>query len=166
MDLNKKLNNRWNIWFHSINEKNWSIDSYQLITHIETYEDLIYLLKKIDNLNNGLYFIMKAGISPIYEDCQNINGGYWSFRVNKKNAYEMWISIIYHLCVKEYSEEEEELYKNINGISISPKVNNSIIKIWNKNFDLYTKDNISTMIDNVKNEEIFYLRHEIKQQYC
>lgn len=53
-------------------------------------------------------------------------------------------------------------YENINGISLSPKVNNSIIKIWNNNFEKFNKDNIHELLDNVIDDEIYYLKHEFK----
>jgi hypothetical protein len=103
---------------------------------------------------------MKYGISPIYEDSQNINGGYWSFRINKKNSYNMWSELIFNMCIEQFNNKD--FFNNINGISISPKVNNSIIKIWNSSFLLNKRDDIKTYISSVNNEEVFYLKHEIK----
>jgi hypothetical protein len=160
LNINNNLKNKWNFWYHSLNDNNWSLDSYYLICTIEKVEDLIYISKKINNMNNGLFFLMKYGISPIYEDCQNIDGGYWSFRINKKSSYDMWMELIYYMCIEEFNNEE--FYNNVNGISISPKVNNSIIKIWNKCFTINDKDDIKKYVISVSNEEIFYLKHEIK----
>jgi hypothetical protein len=158
--LTIQMNNKWNLWYHSLNDNNWSIDSYHLISSIVTIEDLIYIIKNIKNINNGLYFIMKAGISPIYEDKHNINGGYWSFRINKKFIFNKWIDIIYYMVIINFNNDD--IYKDINGISLSPKVNNSIIKIWNNNFEKYNKDDINKLILNINDEEIYYLKHEFK----
>lgn len=160
MDINDKLTSKWNFWFHSLTDNSWSLDSYHLICTVETIEDIVYILKKINNMNNGLYFLMKYGISPIYEDSHNINGGYWSFRINKKNSYNMWLELIYYMCIEKFNNKE--FFDNINGISISPKVNNSIIKIWNSSFLLNKKDDIKTFVSSINNEEVFYLKHEIK----
>lgn len=158
--LKIKLKNKWNIWFHSLNDNNWSIDSYHLISPIEYIEDLIYIIKNIKNINNGLYFIMKSGISPIYEDKNNINGGYWSFRINKKYIFNKWIDIIYYMLILNFNNND--IYNDINGISLSPKVNNSIIKIWNNNFEKYNKDDINKLILDIDDEEIYYLKHEYR----
>ena len=160
IDINDKLNCKWNFWFHSPTDSSWSLDSYHLICTVEKIEDIVFILKKLTNLNNGLYFLMKYGISPIYEDSQNINGGYWSFRINKKNSYNMWSELIFNMCIEQFNNKD--FINNINGISISPKVNNSIIKIWNSSFLLNKRDDIKTYISSVNNEEVFYLKHEIK----
>ena len=44
------------------------------------------MLNKIKNINCGMFFLMKENIKPIYEDKKNINGGYWSMRITKKDS--------------------------------------------------------------------------------
>ena len=68
-------------------------------------------------LNSGMFFIMKEGIYPLWEDNQNINGGCWSYKIIKKDAYKAWVQLAVSLIGESLSTETNF----INGISISPK---------------------------------------------
>jgi hypothetical protein len=78
---NFNLKYTWVLWFHKVNDSNWSIDSYSKVFEINTYKDLLFILKELDNISSGMFFLMKKGIVPIFEDENNVNGGYWSVRV-------------------------------------------------------------------------------------
>ena len=147
--INFKLQSEWSLWYHDLSSNNWSLDSYKLIMKIIDYKDLC--------------FIMKNDIKPIFEDKQNINGGYWSLRISKKETSNYWRKLIYYLVIEGILENSEN-EKYINGISISPKINNCIFKIWNGD---HTKFNISSLrndIDIIKNNDIYYLQHEDKDK--
>ena len=87
---NFKLKNTWVLWFHKLNDNSWGIDSYEKILELKEYNDILFMLKKISNINCGMFFIMKEGIIPIFEDNHNINGGYWSLRISKKDSMDYW----------------------------------------------------------------------------
>ena len=72
---------------------------------------------------------MREDIQPIYEDKQNINGGVWTFKLSKKNCNNFWKEMCYLLCNDELTVKKEDS-NIITGISISPKINNFIFKIW------------------------------------
>ena len=48
----------------------------------------------------------------------------------------------------------------INGITISPKINNCIFKIWNRDYKGMKMDGLRGDIENVNLEDTFYLRHD------
>ena len=81
----------------------------------------------IENITAGMFFLMKKGIVPIFEDPNNINGGYWSLRITKKDSFEYWQKILYYLCIDSISINKDYEHK-INGVSISPKINNLIFR--------------------------------------
>jgi hypothetical protein len=101
---------------------------------------------------------MKEGIVPIFEDDHNIDGGYWSLRITKKDSIEYWTKFIYYLCIDTIINDEK-YEKYINGISVSPKINNCIFKIWNSNYDKIKTENIRNDLDFLNLDEIFYLQH-------
>ena len=158
MDIcnNFDLNNKWILWFHKVNDNNWSLDSYSKIFEIKTYYDVLFIIKYINNITSGMFFLMKEGINPIYEDEKNINGGYWSLRVTKKDSFEYWEKILYYLCIDHITNNKEEL---INGFSVSPKINNCIFKIWNNDYTKINTENIRKDLDFIKIEELYYLQH-------
>ena len=155
---NFDLKNKWVLWFHKVNDNNWSIDSYSKVLEINTYYDVLFILKELENITAGMFFLMKENIIPIFEDKHNINGGYWSIRITKKDAYEYWEKILYYLCIDNLSTNEE-YEKKINGMSISPKINNCIFKIWNSDYKGMKTEYLRNDLDFIKWEETFYLEH-------
>jgi Eukaryotic initiation factor 4E len=128
----------WNYYYHLPNDKNWNIDSYKLIMeNISTLEQLIELNEKItDNIiKNCMLFIMRKGITPMWEDSHNRLGGSFSYKVTNKVVVQVWRKLMYLLC--GYSLTIDPLHMDlVNGITISPKRGFCIIKIWMKNCTL------------------------------
>lgn len=155
---NFDLKNKWVLWFHKVNDNYWAIDSYSKVLEINTYYDVLFILKELENITAGMFFLMKEDIIPIFEDKYNINGGYWSIRITKKDAYEYWEKILYYLCIDNLSINEE-YEKKINGMSISPKINNCIFKIWNSDYKGMKTEYLRNDLDFIKWEETFYLEH-------
>ena len=150
-----KLHNNWCLWYHELNSDDWTIESYKMIMEIKTYNDICFMLNRFENINCGMFFLMKKDIKPIFEDEKNIKGGYWSLRINKKETTECWKKIIYYLLIEGILEKSEnEQY--INGISIGPKINNCIFKIWNSDYKKLNTNCLRSDIDIFINNEIFY----------
>ena len=135
------LNSKWVVWYHNPSDKSWTIDSYKDILEISSIEDFLVLQNSWDKclplVSEGMFFVMrklKSGkaIYPQWEDDNNKNGGYWSFKIPKEKAQEVWFKLCRYTlgeCIC-YSALES---LQVNGISISPKKNFCIIKIWNNN---------------------------------
>jgi hypothetical protein len=81
MDNLHLLENNWTLWFHNINNNDWSIDSYDKIYSFNSVETFIKLYRKINNFSAGMFFLMKDPIEPMWENEYNRKGGYWSFKV-------------------------------------------------------------------------------------
>jgi len=128
-------------------------------------------LIKQDNLQDGMYFLMRDNIFPNWEDPDNREGGCWSYKVSSNSVKSIWdnllLKCIYETILDENPEKgkEENIKYNmeeINGISISPKKEFNIIKIWNRNndnIDLKLEDTNSIIGD----ENIIYKRHIIEE---
>ena len=155
---NFDLNIKWVLWFHKVNDNNWNISSYEKVLEIKTYYDILFIIKELDNITSGMFFLMKDGIIPVFEDENNVNGGYWSMRINKKDSYEYWKKIIFYLCIENLTIDNKYEDK-INGISISPKINNCIFKIWTSDYDYMKTDFLKKDIDFINWDETFYLKH-------
>ena len=122
------------LWYHAPNNKDWSLSSYEKIITYDTIEKYWHFSNdlNINIISNGMFFLMKEGINPIWEDLQNIEGGCVSLKYSKEDAYNLWnLLSVYFLS--------NNLTDNINGISISPKKNFNIVKIWfNEKIDYKT----------------------------
>lgn len=154
------LNDKWVLWFHDPNDTNWDFSSYLNIydiNSIETFWDVFNNINK-SNVENGMFFIMREGIKPLWEDDKNKEGGCWSFKILKKNIFDSWLDVCVN-CVNE------TLVKNINdanlitGISISPKKSFCIIKIWNNDKNKNSKDLINDNLLNLNIKESLYKAH-------
>ena len=148
----------WVLWFHKVNDNNWSDESYIKISDIRKYHDILFIIKRISNITSGMFFLMKDGIKPVFEDINNINGGYWSIRISKKDSLEFWTKIVYYICIDSITIKNE-YENNINGISISPKINNCIFKIWNNNFKDMKTEYLKKNLDFINWSDSFYLQH-------
>jgi len=160
------LNTNWIIWYHNPDDKNWDITSYKSILELKTVEDFLVLINSWDEclpkVTEGMYFIMRKFnkddiIYPRWEDKYNKNGGYWSFKVSDLESGEIWNN----LCKILIGEGISELNAmDINGISISPKKNFCIIKIWNNNSNKMGVDILSSELNKLLNiDEVKYSSH-------
>ena len=151
-DLN--LQNEWILWNHGLNDKSWSNDSYKNIFVYQNLYDLKIYFDNLDvlQLQNSMYFIMRDSIFPTWEDKNNKNGCCASFKVPSNDILETWKLLLQNILCENIHKNIQK-YDNINSISISPKKEFNIIKIWFKckikNIDDYL--NIDNKYINTKN---------------
>ena len=122
------LKQDWILWNHGLHDKSWSNDSYREIFSIQYLFDVKTILDNlsVESLKNGMFFFMKTGIFPTWEDHHNRNGFNISYKVPLNHLENSWNAILF----KVLTDDDH----NINGISISPKKEFNIIKLWvNKN---------------------------------
>ena len=126
-----KLYDKWTLWAHLPHDTNWTFESYIRILTFDTAEAMIMLLETIpeEMTTNCMLFIMREGIKPMWEDPKNKKGGCFSYKINNKNVSSVWKNLSYSL-VGESLTEDVNVRPCINGITISPKKNFCIVKIW------------------------------------
>ena len=78
------LQNNYILYYHSLYDKNWDLDSYQVIGEFNTVDDFWKLHNRLPTLVCGSWYLMKNEIKPLWEDKENIKGGGWSFKLTKK----------------------------------------------------------------------------------
>ena len=105
-----------------------------------------------------MLFVMREGITPMWEDPKNRNGGCFSYKVVNKNIPEVWKSLFYLLCGETLSIENE-VSQHINGITISPKKNFCIIKIW-LDTSTFQDPGVITQIGNLSKQGCLFKKHE------
>jgi hypothetical protein len=74
---------------------------------------------------------MRKDIFPNWEDPDNRNGGCLSFKVSSSNIVNEWVNLLLKCITENILTDNNE--NEINGISISPKKEFNIIKIWFRN---------------------------------
>ena len=126
-----RMKQDWVLWTHDISSEDWSIRSYKRLLNICTVEDYWIMFNNIKSLiDDEMFFFMKEGYVPIWEDKKNINGGGWTFMYNKGHQIiKYWREITILAFCSLLSTERD----NIVGISSSPKFRNVVLRIWTKN---------------------------------
>ena len=158
--INKtELNSKWTLWNHCPDDKAWDIDSYKKLCEFKTVEDFWIYNHKITpaHIQFGMFFITRENIMPIWEDQENLNGGCWSFKLSKKDTYKAWMELAVFLIGETLFLGDNKM--DINAISISPKKNFSILKIWNKNKNINSIDNINSKLSNFDLSSAIYKPH-------
>ena len=146
------LNNKWTLYYHLINNTDWTINSYQKLIEFNNLEEIIENYKYIDEdiLKKTMLFLMRENINPIWEDENNINGACYSFKIQNKNIFNVWKNISYSLVSENLLSENTD---KLNGISVSPKKYFCILKIWIKDTNL---NNANFLNDYLKNIDYIY----------
>ena len=146
-----KLQNKWSLWHHELFDNDWSIESYKKLYTFDNIAEFWLLYNNFISLHNGMFFLMKNDILPIYEDKNNINGGYWSIKILNNEILKIWLDLSIELI-------RGNLDKNniISGITLSYKKKFYIIKIWinNKKYNKLSYLDLNNI--NIKKEEILY----------
>ena len=146
-----KLENSWNLWYHELFNNDWSIESYKKLYTFDNIAEFWLLYNNFISLDNGMFFLMKNDILPIYEDKNNINGGYWSIKILNNDISKFWLDLSIELISGNLDK------KNIvNGLSICNKRKFYIIKIWIKNHIYNDINNININIKNINTNTILF----------
>lgn len=126
-----QLPDEWTMWAHLPHDTDWTVKSYKKILTFNSVEATIALCETIPEkmVNNCMLFLMRKGIVPMWEDTKNKNGGCFSYKVSNKCVANVWKTLSY-ILVGESLTDDKKLKALINGITISPKKNFCIIKIW------------------------------------
>jgi len=140
------LSDKWTLWAHLPHNTDWSIKSYIPISTFTTIEDTIGVTETLPSvlIENCMLFIMREGIKPTWEDPKNRNGGCFSYKVSNKSVCKVWKELTY-VIVGGTISKQLNFVNNVTGITISPKKNFCIIKIWmadctNQNPSVVTTD--------------------------
>jgi len=141
-----KLSGNWTLWAHLPHNIDWSINSYISISTFKTVEETIAVTETLPPIlvENCMLFMMREGIKPTWEDPRNRNGGCFSYKVSNKNVYKVWKDLTYVIVGSSISKNMN-FVNCVTGITISPKKNFCIIKIWmsdcnNQNPGIITSD--------------------------
>mgnify|MGYP001198731949 FL=1 len=160
---NYKINSQWCLWFHSLNNDKWTKGSYENLFNINNLFDYHFLKNTFEkqHLQNGMFFVMRDDIFPTWEDPENRLGGCISYKVDSDNILDSWNKLLLNL-ISENIVVNLDLFSEINGISIAPKKEFNIIKIWIKNDKLNYKNLVKDINPYFEIEKCLYKKHELE----
>ena len=155
-----KLYDKWVLWAHLPHNTDWSINSYIKVFEFTTIEDTVALIEELPSVlvENCMLFIMRDGIKPIWEDPQNRNGGSFSYKVLNKLVYEVWKDLTYCIVGNSISQSKD-FVDSVSGITISPKKNFCIVKVWMSNCAHHNPDVITNDIKDIGANGCLFKKH-------
>ena len=154
------IKNKWVLWAHLPQDSDWTFKSYKKVYEFKTLEDAIVITDITPDplIKSSMLFVMKEGIAPMWEDPKNRNGGCFSYKVSNKNVCEVWKDLNYVL-VGETISLEPSFVNCVTGITISPKKNFCIIKIWMTNCDYQNPTKVTTEVKGLLSQGCIFKKH-------
>ena len=130
MSAMRPLSTSWTLWYHDTSE-DWSEASYQQLVTVHTLEEVVALTSLCNEpqLSSNMLFVMKEGVLPLWEHVSNRTGGAFSYKVPNVDVVRVWKDMVARLTGQTMTSQGSML-QDINGISISPKNNFVILKVW------------------------------------
>ena len=103
-----------------------------------------------------MIFIMRNNITPLWEDEKNKEGACLSYKIHNKLIFNIFKKV--SILLMGETLVDENFRSLINGISISPKKNYVILKIWlNNNNEI--KSNIINNSSELNNFQYIFKKH-------
>ena len=140
--------------------KSYSPDGMSSVTKMfDTLEQAVTITEMLPPklIINCMLFLMRKGINPIWEDERNRNGGCFSYKIINKDVPGAWKQMSY-LLVGETMSDNVNILSHINGITISPKKNFCIMKVWVANC-LFQDATVIRDVEGVSSHGCLFKRH-------
>jgi len=159
METFHKLSDNWTLWAHLPHNTDWTLKSYIPISTFTTVEETIAVTESLPPalVENCMLFMMRKGITPMWEDPKNRDGGCFSYKVINKNVYAAWKELTYSIVGGSVSGRAG-FFDCVTGITISPKKNFCIIKIWMKNCD-HQNPTVVNAIKGLQSQGCLFKKH-------
>jgi hypothetical protein len=141
-------------------DTDWSVNSYINLFTVSTVEDTIALVETLPEtlVKNCMLFFMREGIKPTWEDPRNRKGGCFSYKVINKNVFEAWKDLSFCIAGESVSKNLS-FVANVCGITISPKKNFCIIKIWMTDCSQQNSAVVSSDIRGISSQGCIFKSH-------
>ena len=127
------LNDVWSMYFHVTDDPDWTFSSYVRLADISTVEDFLASSECVKaHVPDNMFFMMREGVYPCWDDPKNMYGGCISLKVTKSDAGRAWETICTRVLGETILAKDDDGWESVNGVSISPKKYFSIVKVWLK----------------------------------
>ena len=158
-DTFHKLSDNWTLWAHLPHNTDWTLKSYIPISTFTTIEETIAVTESLPPslVENCMLFMMRKGIAPTWEDPKNREGGCFSYKVLNKHVANAWKDLNYSIVGGSISSKNS-FFDCVTGITISPKKNFCIIKIWMKNCD-HQNPGVINQIRGLQSQGCLFKKH-------
>lgn len=154
------LKHTWTLWAHLPQEPDWTLKGYKQVGSFSTAEDLIGATELLPDglIKNCMLFVMKDGIAPMWEDPRNRQGGCFSYKIANKCVAEVWRDLTYVLVGGTISSNAK-FSQSVTGITISPKKNFCIVKVWLTNCEHQNPQVVTSEVRNLTQQGCLFKKH-------
>ena len=159
-----KFQNSWILWYHDPENNNYSLSSYVRICEVSTPQQFWSVVDAVpqDAWECGMFFFMKAGYKPLWDSPENEHGGSWSKKVEISNIHTIFTDLMVHCVSDELLTKHKD---SLVGITVSPKGQFSIIKIWNTTTNVNDRTCLNSKMSLFPVEEdVTYTAHKSRRK--
>ena len=142
-----KLTSNWVLWYHKVTSNDWTLDSYEKLFVIHSAFEFWSVFNNLNLLGMEYVhlYLMREDVNPIWEDESNRNGGICSIKITFDESYSLFEDLCSYMVTETLLQND--VNKEINGISFSPKVNSrnsfAIVKVWSKDKNVNVIKNLN-----------------------
>lgn len=158
-----RFQNTWILWYHDPENNDYSLNGYIRIADLSTPQQFWSIVDAIpkDAWECGMFFFMREGFKPLWDSPENEHGGSWSKKLDIINIQNIFIELMIHCVTNELLIKNKE---TLSGISLSPKGQFSIIKIWNTKTNINEKTNLNSKINLFSIDDVTYTPHKSRRK--
>jgi hypothetical protein len=155
-----KFQYTWVLWYHDPENRDYSLNGYVKVadfSNIQQFWSVIDIIPK-EAWECGMFFFMRKGYYPMWESPEHDSGGAWSKKIDASQAYTSFIDLMVHCIANEMMINRKE---TLAGISISPKGQFYIVKIWNTTTTVSDKSYLNPKLTYFKiTDDVTYTAHK------
>lgn len=157
-----KLQYTWVLWYHDPEVKDYSLKGYVRIADFVTPQQFWSVIDTIpkEAWECGMYFFMRKGFLPLWESSEHEHGGSWSKKISAEQSHTSFIDLMVHCIADELLVDRKD---TLAGISISPKGQFHIIKLWNTTTTVSDKKFLNQNLTYFKvTDDVTYTAHKVR----
>jgi hypothetical protein len=155
------MNSNWCLWYHDPNNSDYSLESYikiASITDIATFWSVFEAIST-EAWNSGMFFFMKEGFRPLWDAPENDKGGAWSKKVDAVDTHTVFLDCMVHCLAGKFLKTNNDV---VVGVTLSPKGNFHIIKVWNSTTTVNDRKLFSPSLKMKLGDDIAYKAHNLR----
>lgn len=156
-----ELPSKWVLWYHDPTSADYSLASYIKLSEINTAESFWTIVEAIstDAWTAGMFFFMKQGVRPLWDAPENEKGGAWSKKVDASDTHTVFVDCMVHCMAESLLTKHNDC---IAGVTVSPKGQFHIIKVWNTTTAVSDRKLFSPTLKMKLGDDIAYKAHNLR----
>jgi len=173
------LKTSWTFWYDrykrglSAAEYEANLKKVYSVRTVQGFWSVYNHIPPVNKIGLASYHMMRGVRRPIWEDEDNVKGGYWKMRVPKNKTSHVWKELLLALIGEQF-QDHVSTGDDIVGLSVSSRDRDDIIQIWNANCTGITKEGTTNnkvlekmgeIIPDVDISNAFYKAHQAHEAF-